>query len=61
MYTQTTLEQADTTQQEEGAEPDVAMETGVVAVEMAEDGGGDEGARDDDEQSGSQNDEGKFQ
>ena len=32
---QTTLEQADTTQEEE-AEPDVAMEMGAVAVETAE-------------------------
>ena len=54
---QTTLEQADTTQ-EEGAEPDVAMVTGVVAVET-EEGGGEGAGEDDDEKSGSQNDDGK--
>ena len=54
---QTTLEQAYTTQ-EERVEPDVAMETGVIAVEMKE--GGREGAgEDDDEVSGSQNHDSK--
>ena len=57
---QTTLEQADTTQ-EEGAEPDVAMETGVVTEETVEGGGEvveEEEEEDDDEDSGSQNDDG---